>query len=72
MSNFYIRRYGSEDYGAVCELNATEALLGNEPARRLYESFGFEVQTISEGVMAGNEAFAAKGYTMRRFVPKSK
>lgn len=43
-----------------------EALYGNEPARKLYESFGFSVKEIRAGVMTGNEAFHVKGYIMGR------
>lgn len=47
-------------------INYVEALYGNEPARKLYESFGFTVKEVREGVMTGNEDFHAKGYIMGR------
>lgn len=43
-----------------------EVLCGNEPARNLYESLGFYVQDIIEGVMPGNEAYNVKVYSMCR------
>jgi len=43
-----------------------EALYGNEPARKLYESFGFHVQEIVKGVMPGNESFEVEVYRMCR------
>lgn len=43
-----------------------EALCGNEPARKLYESFGFYVQEIVKGVMPGNESFKVEVYSMCR------
>lgn len=47
------------------ELNEIEVLCGNEPARQLYESFGFRVEKIGGGVMPGNETFPVKVYCMR-------
>lgn len=43
-----------------------EVLYGNEPARKLYESMGFYVQKIEEGVMPGNETYHVKVYSMCR------
>lgn len=43
-----------------------EVLYGNEPARKLYESMGFSVQSIEEGVMPGNESYHVKVYNMCR------
>lgn len=43
-----------------------EALLGNEPAKRLYESFGFTVKEVLSGHMPGNERFPVKVYSMYR------
>ena len=43
-----------------------ELLYGNEPARSLYESFGFRVDRIITGVMPGKESFRVKVYSMRR------
>lgn len=47
----------------ICEV---EALYGNEPARKLYESLDFELKEIAEGVMPGNESFRVKVYRMHR------
>ena len=38
----------------ICEI---EVLFGNEPAKKLYETFGFAEEKIVHGVMPGNEAF---------------
>lgn len=43
-----------------------EALYGNEPAKKLYESFGFKVKEILSGKMPGNERFQVKVYSMYR------
>lgn len=43
-----------------------EVLYGNEPAKKLYESIGFYVQKINEGVMPGNESYHVKVYIMCR------
>lgn len=43
-----------------------EVLCGNEPARKLYESFGFRVKEILKGVMPGNESFQVEVYSMCR------
>ena len=43
-----------------------EALRGNEPARNLYESFGFRVKEIVKGSMPGNESFIVEVYSMHR------
>ena len=48
------------------EINAIEVLVGNEPARKLYASFGFSVRNIAGGVMPGNESFPVKVYCMAR------
>lgn len=48
------------------EIKYIEALCGNEPARKLYESFGFGVQEIVKGVMPGNESFKVEVYSMCR------
>ncbi len=47
-------------------LNYVETLFGNEPAKRLYESFGFAVKEILSGKMPGNERFHVKVYSMYR------
>ena len=43
-----------------------EALVGNEPARALYESFGFELTGTESGKMPGNEEFSVKVYLLER------
>lgn len=50
------------------QLYYVEALYGNEPARRLYESFGFELREILSGKMPGNERFEVRVYSMYRKV----
>ncbi len=47
-------------------INHIEVLYGNEPARKLYESCGFYVQKIEEGLMPGNESYHVKVYSMCR------
>ncbi|KRD77149.1 GNAT family N-acetyltransferase [Lysobacter sp. Root983] len=47
----------------------TEVLVGNEAALALYRSEGFDVQRTVEGKLAGNEAFAASGYYLKRSGP---
>lgn len=48
------------------EIKYIEALCGNEPAKKLYEAFGFHVQEIVKGVMPGNESFKVEVYSMCR------
>ncbi|MBE5780037.1 MAG: GNAT family N-acetyltransferase [Clostridiales bacterium] len=48
------------------DINAIEVLVGNEPAKKLYESCGFSVHHIAEGVMPGNEKFPVRVYCMAR------
>lgn len=48
------------------DINAIEVLVGNEPAKKLYESFGFSVRNIAGGVMPGNESFPVRVYCMAR------
>ena len=48
------------------EIHSIEVLVGNEPARALYESMGFEVTGIESGKMPGNEEFAVKVYLLER------
>lgn len=43
-----------------------ETLFGNEPAKKLYESFGFSVKEILSGKMPGNEQFQVKVNCMYR------
>ena len=47
-------------------IKSIEVLCGNEPARKLYESFGFCVQETARGAMPGNESFQVEAYCMRR------
>jgi len=51
-------------------INYIEVLFGNEPAKRLYESFGFEEKEIISGKMPGNERFRVKVYGMYRDIPR--
>lgn len=46
-----------------------EALYGNEPAKNMYEAFGFHVREIAEGCMPGNEKYHVKVYSMYRPKP---
>lgn len=43
-----------------------EALKGNEPAKKLYESLGFTVTGMETGQMPGNESFTVEVYSLRR------
>jgi ribosomal protein S18 acetylase RimI-like enzyme len=43
-----------------------EVLVGNEPALKLYESFGFRIEKDVRGVMPGNEEFPVHVYVLRR------
>ena len=56
-------RHALETEPGLC---CVEALYGNEPARRLYEAFGFEVKEIVSGWMPGNESFRVRVYSMER------
>lgn len=64
------RRLVAHALAAEENLYYVEALCGNEPAKRLYESFGFSVKEILSGQMPGNEPFQVKVYSMYRTVPK--
>lgn len=55
--------YAVHKYPGIHEL---EALVGNEPAKALYEQTGFEVAHIAAGKMPGNESFPVKVYVMTR------
>lgn len=48
------------------DIDYVEALFGNEPAKKLYESFGFSVREIVSGQMPGNEQFLVNVYSMYR------
>ena len=43
-----------------------EVLVGNEPARKLYASCGFQEESIESGRMPGNEAFSVRVHAMAR------
>ncbi|WP_217958261.1 GNAT family N-acetyltransferase [Acutalibacter muris] len=45
-----------------------EALKGNVPALKLYESLGFRLKGIEEGKMPGNESFTVQVYSLERTV----
>lgn len=47
-------------------IHYVEALKGNEPARKLYESFGFSVTETKSGRMPGNERFPVEVYSLFR------
>lgn len=48
------------------EIRYIEALKGNLPALRLYESLGFRLKGIEEGQMPGNEVFSVQVYSLER------
>lgn len=48
------------------KIHSIEALVGNEPARALYESMGFEMVGIESGKMPGNESFSVRVYSFER------
>ena len=50
-------------------ISEIEVLFGNEPAKRLYETFGFREEKLVHGVMPGNESFAVTVYSMHRTLP---
>ena len=50
------------------EIRYTEVLVGNEPAKALYESLGFILDAVVSGVMPGNEDFAVQVYRLERKV----
>lgn len=47
-------------------IHSIEVLVGNEPARRLYEKMNFQVMETLSGAMPGNEAFQVTVYCMER------
>lgn len=47
-------------------IHSIEALVGNEPAKCLYENMGFEAVRIISGKMPGNECFSVKVYLFER------
>lgn len=60
------RKLVEKALGTEPNIKYIEALCGNEPARKLYESFGFTVKEIVKGVMPGNESFKVEVYSMCR------
>ena len=48
------------------KIDHIEVLKGNEPAKALYESFGFNVSEVAFGAMPGNESFEVSVYIMRK------
>jgi len=52
--------------GAFPGIESIEALVGNVPARRLYESIGFFVKETVHGRMPGNESFEVDVWCMGR------
>lgn len=48
------------------QIDTIETLKGNEPARKLYESLGFQVEGVERGQMPGNEAFHVEVYCLCR------
>ncbi len=55
--------YAVQKYPGIHEL---EVLVGNEPAKALYEQAGFEVAHTAAGKMPGNESFSVRVYVMTR------
>ena len=55
--------YAVQKYPGIHEL---EALVGNDPAKALYEQVGFEVTHVAAGKMPGNESFSVNVYVMTR------
>ena len=48
------------------DINHIEVLKGNEPAKALYESFGFKVLKCARGKMPGNEKYDVEVYIMHK------
>ncbi len=48
------------------QIDTIETLKGNEPARKLYESLGFQVEGVERGQMPENEAFHVEVYCLCR------
>ena len=48
------------------QIDTIETLKGNESARKLYESLGFQVEGVESGQMPGNEAFHVEVYCLCR------
>ena len=48
------------------EIYYIEVLCGNEPAKCLYEKFGFKVKKTATGKMPGNEKFEVSAYCMEK------
>ena len=58
-----LTEFSLQKFPQIC---CIEALVGNEPARMLYESFGFELSGIESGKMPGNERFPVRVYLLKR------
>lgn len=54
-----------EAYPGLC---CIEVLTGNEPAKALYESQGFQVIEIRKGRMPGNEEFSVEVWRMEKII----
>lgn len=57
LARFALERMHSEE-------QSVEVLCGNEPARMLYRSLGFDRETIVSGKMPGNEVFSVTVWQM--------
>ncbi len=53
-------------------IECIEVLVGNEPARRLYESLGFAVRATLSGQMPGNEGYSVQVHAMERLASGEK
>ena len=60
-----LSQYALEQYP---QIKSIEALVGNIPARSLYEKLGFRTVETIKGWMPGNESFAVEVYSMEREV----
>ena len=58
-----LAEYALKNFPAI---HSIEALVGNEPAKCLYENMGFEAVRIVSGKMPGNECFSVKVYLFER------
>lgn len=55
--------YALERFPNLCSI---EVLVGNTPAKKLYESMGFALTGTESGVMPGNESFSVTVWGMER------
>ena len=51
-------------------INSVEVLVGNLPARKLYEKTGFELVSTESGQMPGNESFKVTVWCMKKINKK--